>query len=253
MNSVGNRATTSGPPLDYSFQDLHSIADLETHEATKGARHLLPAVSPSPDPAAARQTPIGSDAGVTVDGEAPAPVGGPVDTAGAPVADPGGSPRLTLHLRTTAIKLSYNQIGSLDGLPGQAVRLVDSVADISWLDLSHNAIEEIAPGQLAPFVNLRVVYLHANRIGRLGPVLDQLSRQAPCLQKLTLFGNPCESRKHYRLATIHAFPHLRSLDFIRVTPRDRDLADCWARDGGHVARVRSSNDHETDSPDAQQQ
>ena len=52
-------------------------------------------------------------------------------------------------------------------------------------------------------------------------------KHLPNLLKLTLHGNPVEENRNYRKFVINALPNLLSLDFIRITPRDRELAAVW--------------------------
>lgn len=77
------------------------------------------------------------------------------------------------------------------------------------------------------FSSLQVLYLHSNKILKLGQVA-RLAR-LPQLGKLTLHGNPVAQVPTYRRAVPHLLPHLRSLDFAPITKVDRDSAAVWAR------------------------
>lgn len=139
-------------------------------------------------------------------------------------------PKYVVRIRhiTTALRLTNNALTNLDGLGEEAAIAVGDIEPISWIDISHNQLESIGAA-LTPFPNLKVLYLHGNKMTKLRPLLEDISRSCPNLLKLTLFGNPVEEKKAYRWIVAHAFPRLQSLDFIRVTPRDRDLAKVWAR------------------------
>lgn len=77
------------------------------------------------------------------------------------------------------------------------------------------------------FCWLQVLYLHSNKILKLGQVA-RLAR-LPQLGKLTLHGNPVAQVPTYRRAIPHLLPRLRSLDFAPITKVDRDSAAVWAR------------------------
>lgn len=79
---------------------------------------------------------------------------------------------------------------------------------------------------LLNYPQLRVLYLHGNHITKLKEV--HKLRKLDGLMKLTLHGNPIEEKQCYRKCVIETLPTLLSLDFIRITPRDRELAKVWA-------------------------
>ncbi|KAL2917333.1 hypothetical protein HK105_202997 [Polyrhizophydium stewartii] len=70
--------------------------------------------------------------------------------------------------------------------------------------------------------NLRVLYLHANRIESIAET-DKLGLLAH-LRNLTLHGNPLESAKAYRFTVLARVPQLRHLDFCAITKQDRVVA-----------------------------
>ncbi|XP_061924354.1 leucine rich repeat containing 51 [Entelurus aequoreus] len=78
---------------------------------------------------------------------------------------------------------------------------------------------------LCELPELRVLYLHGNRIFTLSGV-DKLG-VLPHLHTITLHGNIIESRKAYRTHVILALPGLKTMDFSAVTPQERTLAHLW--------------------------
>lgn len=60
---------------------------------------------------------------------------------------------------------------------------------LSWLDLSHNRINEIND-EITYFQNLKILYLHHNDIRSIKALL--ILRNLPKLINLTLVGNPVE-------------------------------------------------------------
>ena len=66
---------------------------------------------------------------------------------------------------------------------------------------------------LSRFPNLKMIYLHGNKISS----LEDLSRLKllPNLYSLTLHGNPLENSTNYRSSVLRMLPYLRSLDFAK--------------------------------------
>lgn len=97
-------------------------------------------------------------------------------------------------------------------------KLMSPLSMIVWLDLSFNALSTI-DSQLTQFPNLKVLYLHANKIHHLSQ-LDTLAH-LPKLRNLTLHGNPVELVKGYRHHVLAFCSGLKHLDFSAITKQDR--------------------------------
>jgi len=119
---------------------------------------------------------------------------------------------------SNVIRLANNSLVDTRGLYQLALDLVEAPEEIAWLDLSFNHIEEVTD-DILEFPNLKMLYLHGNKISH----LPQLSRLAllPNLYSLTLHGNPLETRTGYRASVLAMLPYLRSLDFAKVTESER--------------------------------
>jgi len=141
---------------------------------------------------------------------------------------PNKPPRQTLRKQrrspsgrynSNVIRLSNNNLVDTGGLYQLALDLVENPEEIAWLDLSFNYIGAVT-NDILEFPNLKMLYLHGNNISR----LEELARLTllPNLYSLTLHGNPIENYPNYRSAVLSILPHLRSLDFAKVTDRERE-------------------------------
>merc|ERR1712083_191388 len=99
-----------------------------------------------------------------------------------------------------------------------------------WLDLSYNFLTAIED-ELLEFPELRTLYLHGNYIAS----LDQTKKLQRFydLQSLTLYGNPLEQIKNYRLYVLGVMysndnQNLRRLDQVLVTNREYDNVLVWS-------------------------
>jgi len=119
---------------------------------------------------------------------------------------------------SNVIRLSNNNLVDTHGLYQLALDLVECPENIAWLDLSFNDIEEVTD-DILEFPNLKMIYLHGNKISSLQD-LSKLTR-LPNLYSLTLHGNPLENTPDYRSSILTMLPYLRSLDFAKVTDRER--------------------------------
>jgi hypothetical protein len=100
-----------------------------------------------------------------------------------------------------------------------------------YVEFAHPELTVVAvyfPLQIvASYPKLSILYLHGNSLGKLREVTRLASLKE--LRSLTLHGNEIEKEKDYRLFVIHTLPQLRKLDFVSVTPSEREQA---ARSGG---------------------
>lgn len=147
------------------------------------------------------------------------------------------------NLKHSSIRLNNNELVELQGEgeslvttegevlgkpPSLELALLRVVADLSvirWVDLSFNDIR-VFGDCFACLLSLQVLNLQANKIGD----LKQVKRlgELPSLKKLSLFGNPIEEKKHYRVYVITCCPRVGQLDFSVVTRQERDTASLWA-------------------------
>merc|ERR1711988_2063319 len=119
---------------------------------------------------------------------------------------------------SNVIRLANNSLVDTRGLYQLALDLVEAPEEIAWLDLSFNHIEEVTD-DILEFPNLKMIYLHGNKISS----LEDLSKLKclPNLYSVTLHGNPLENAPEYRSSILTMLPFLKSLDFAKVTDRER--------------------------------
>ncbi|CEH16339.1 related to u2 snrnp protein a` [Ceraceosorus bombacis] len=113
-----------------------------------------------------------------------------------------------------SIDLTDNDIRALGNLP--------SLPRLTQLVLSNNVITSIAPKIANAAPGLITLVLTNNRLDALAS-LQPLAR-FPRLEYLTLIGNPCTRKPHYREWVITRCRHVRVLDFKRVKEKERALA-----------------------------
>ena len=83
-----------------------------------------------------------------------------------------------------------------------------SCPSLTKIDLSHNQINKFPyPDFWAEFVQLKVLFLHDNGIGKLDSI-HNLSL-APCLEYLTLFDSPISIRPSYRHHVVNSIITLK--------------------------------------------
>lgn len=214
----------SGPPLDYSFKELRSCAEIETEEPRSGVKR-------AGGPAAGAES--GKDGAEGEDAEGGAAATGVL--ARSTVAATGKPIKKVVRQVTTSIKLNNNMLDTLSGLqPSLESVMNNPLMNLQWIDLSFNQLARIEP-DLLRFVNLKALYLHGNCIKALTSV-DNL-RKLPKLLSLTLNGNPVESTRIYRVYVVGALPGLRSLDHSTITGDEVSSASAWYK--GHVEREKS--------------
>lgn len=135
----------------------------------------------------------------------------------------GKAPVRTLKDRyiTSTLWLSNNLLRSMEGLGHLVDRFLENPAYLSWLDLSFNEINEIGE-DIEKFTNLKILYLHGNKISNVTNVLRL--KKLKSLRSLTLHGNPIENIPCYRGYIVHLLPQLHVLDFSPVTAAERKKA-----------------------------
>ncbi|XP_037837007.1 leucine-rich repeat-containing protein 51-like [Kryptolebias marmoratus] len=125
-----------------------------------------------------------------------------------------------------SIRLSNNMLEDISGLGFVLGHYLVEPWKLGWLDLSFNKIAGIDL-YFCQLKELRVLYLHANRIWNLKEV-DKLG-ELKHLHTITLHGNAIENTNGYRKHVILALPHLKSMDFSAVTRDERVLAKLWCK------------------------
>lgn len=109
----------------------------------------------------------------------------------------------------------------MKGLESLVNRVLDDPTYLSWLDLSFNEINEIGE-EIETFTNLKIFYLHGNKIANIADTLKL--RKLQSLRSLTLHGNPIEDIPCYRGYIVHLLPQLLVLDFSPVTAAEKKKA-----------------------------
>lgn len=122
---------------------------------------------------------------------------------------------------TSTLWLSNNFLSSMEGLQRLVDRVLDDPAYLSWLDLSFNEINEIGE-DIEKFTNLKILYLHGNKITNIIEILKL--RKLQNLRSLTLHGNPIEDVPCYRGYIVHLLPQLLVLDFSLVIAAEKKKA-----------------------------
>lgn len=120
----------------------------------------------------------------------------------------------------TALKLSENQISSLNGLEEAINTIMNNPDEVSWLDLSFNMISTLEG--IPKNLPLKSLYLHGNQIHDLKALLPL--REFKELKSLTIHGCPVSEIKNYRFQVLAILPQLKNLDFSGVTKKDIETA-----------------------------
>lgn len=132
----------------------------------------------------------------------------------------GKAPTRTFKDRyvTSTLWLSNNLLSSMEDLQQLVDITLDKPEYLSWLDLSFNEISEIGE-DIEKFPNLKILYLHGNKISNIADTLRL--RKLQSLRSLTLHGNPIEDIPCYRDYIVHILPQLLVLDFSPVIAAEK--------------------------------
>ncbi|XP_012232763.1 leucine-rich repeat-containing protein 51-like [Linepithema humile] len=135
----------------------------------------------------------------------------------------GKSPMRTFKDRyiTSTMWLSNNLLRSMEGFQNLVNKFLENPIYLSWLDLSFNEISKIGE-DIEKFTNLKILYLHGNKISNIMDVLRL--KKLENLRSLTLHGNPIENVPCYRGYIVHLLPQLHVLDFSPVIAAERKKA-----------------------------
>jgi len=230
----------AGPPLDYSFKELKSCAELETEEPRGGRRRVEKdgaRDSTAEVPASGPVSPV-HDVALRSTGALCLAQTGLSDRSG---TGPSGtlrahsSPHTKRFIRkiTQAVKLNNNFIESASTLPRYLDLVMhDPIRNLTWLDLSFNRLSKIEP-ELLTLVNLKALYLHGNFLSSL-PSVERLRRLRQLIS-VTLNGNPFEKRRFYRVYVLGSLPQVKKLDHTSITEDEHLNAVLWYKN--HMFRV----------------
>ncbi|XP_016098027.1 leucine-rich repeat-containing protein 51 isoform X1 [Sinocyclocheilus grahami] len=127
---------------------------------------------------------------------------------------------------SATLRLNNNFLSDLTGLMDTLSTLYAEPTRLAWLDISFNEFQHIHP-VLTQLKELRLLYLHGNRICKLSEV-DKLA-VLPFLHTITLHGNPIVTERDYRAHLIGTLPHVKMIDFSAVTKQERELTSVWQR------------------------
>ena len=126
----------------------------------------------------------------------------------------------------TAVRLSNNLLTSMDTVAGPMIAAVDT-SKILWMDLSFNKLTSVSGDFSQKFPNLTTIYAHANQISKLSEIKKFAA--FPELKSLSLYGNPVEEHKHYKMFVLTMCPKLTQFDSSPVTRTERRRAEVWAQ------------------------
>lgn len=71
---------------------------------------------------------------------------------------------------------------------------------------------------------MKTLYLHCNYISDLN---ELLKLEKLHLQSLTIHGNPLEAIPNFRLYIISVLPHLKKLDTVLISKKEKEAASVW--------------------------
>merc|ERR1719146_358699 len=79
----------------------------------------------------------------------------------------GALQKVVVHTQTIAVRLDNNMIENLTDLPPALDFIMENpLTNLQWIDLSFNMLTKIEP-VLLKYTNLKVLYLHGNKINNL--------------------------------------------------------------------------------------
>lgn len=113
------------------------------------------------------------------------------------------------------LDLSDNEIKKLDNFPQGTSRL-------SCLMVNNNLVSRVSSTLGSQLRNLTALVLTGNRVTSLIEITHIASLQK--LQHLSLLDNPVALNSHYRLYCVHSIPALRSLDYRKISRKEREEA-----------------------------
>ena len=127
-------------------------------------------------------------------------------------------------MEVQALRLGNNLLRDFSLLSATCLHNLIDASKVLWLDLSFNEItktDEVS----ALFPNVTTVYLHANKIAKLGEIkkISKLSK----LKSLSMYGCPVEENKHYRNYVLYSCKLLTQFDASPVTASERRKSEIF--------------------------
>ena len=150
--------------------------------------------------------------------------------------------KIVVQSQTTALFLQNNEFRTLFELPKVLEDVMYHPENLQWLDISYNYLETI-DADLLEFTQLKTLYIHGNYISNLEETKKLNGFRD--LQSLTLYGNPIETVKNYRLWVLGVMytynENLRRFDQVLVTNREFDKVLVWKEriNGGKFKRLKT--------------
>eukprot|EP00736_Rhodelphis_marinus_P007611 Rmarinus@m.836 len=227
-------------PLDYSFYELTTIAEIGEQDPRSGLRKRFSTIEPTTEVVEDKSAVREEDSGSVSGRQSPRS-----DVSGAESGDDADAPppvqetvkpeEQELGGWTTAVRLNNNDLTDTEGIIPVMETLLLRPETLMWLDLSFNHISEISEDILY-FTNLKVLNYHSNNITD----IKQIAKLGglPCLRSLTLHGNPLETKPNYKLYVLACIPTLQKLDFSPVTFHDRDKCFVYQKRQAALAKQR---------------
>lgn len=128
---------------------------------------------------------------------------------------------INIKLVCSSLMLSYNKIREVAGLNLVLGSIMENIADLQWIDLSHNYLT-LLDYDFAHLPHLKTLYLHCNFLSELGD-LEKL-KELKELKTFTVHGNPLASLPNFRVLVISILPELKKLDSVLISKKERDNA-----------------------------
>lgn len=98
--------------------------------------------------------------------------------------------------------------------------------NLQWIDLSHNYLETL-DYDFQDIPQLKMLYLHCNYIYDMNQLKKLQHLQE--LKTLTIHGNPLTNVPSFRIYVIAILPHLKKLDSVVVSRKERDNSRVWVK------------------------
>jgi len=141
----------------------------------------------------------------------------------------GEQKKFLVNSQTTSLFMQQNQLRTIVGLSSILKDVMWNSGKLLWIDLSYNYLEKIEDELVNNFPCLRTVYLHNNYIVNMDEV--RKLNTLPDLHTITLYGNPIEQIKGYRMWVLGVMylqsESLKKLDQVVVTKKEFDAVCVW--------------------------
>lgn len=136
--------------------------------------------------------------------------------------------KMIIKKQTRILFLQNNELRSIKGMYMILQDVMWNHTNLIWIDLSYNYLESLED-EILNFKQLKVLYLHGNFLKNLEDC--RKLQNLPQLQNLTLYGNPIEQVKGYRMWVLGMMyeksENLRRFDQVLITKREFDNVIVW--------------------------